>query len=385
MDPFVVRDIIKKCIDEKIKNLHPQVEEMVMNEVLNLGLTAKHKIISYIRKRLELPKMGSDKKIYWEKRGWSEEEIDLRRIKKKMPSSPMKYENWLSKINEKTGNFYTIDEAKYKVKSFRKSNSEYWIVKGYSEEESLKKVKEYQKENSDKFVNKILTNPEKYTARTQTQIGYWLKKGYSSENAKLKLVERQNTTSIESLISSYGEEVGTIRYLKNIDRLKYTSSRNYYIDKYGDVEGNEIYGKILTKRVVPNSKSSKEAYYFFIPIYKYLRKNGIEKCDIYWGVGDSNEWFINFDNNIFLYDFTIKPFNIIIEYHGITFHPKEGQTEWKSIYGDIDYESKINLDKLKETYAIKKGFKYIKVFSDEDLKNKQNEIIEYIKNIWLRK
>lgn len=77
--------------------------------------------------------------------------------------------------------------------------------------------------------------------------------------------------------------------------------------------------------------------------------------------------------------------NIIIEYHGIKFHPREGQTEWKAIYGDIDYEYKINFDKLKEKYAIEKGFEYIKVFSDEDLKNKQNEIIEYIKNIWLRK
>lgn len=279
----------------------------------------------------------------------------------------------------------TIDEAKYKVKSFRKSNSEYWIEKGYSEEDSLKKVKEYQKENSDKFVNKILQNPEKYTDRTQTQIGYWLKKGYSSEDAKLKLSERQNTVSIESLVNAYGEEEGTIRYFKNIDRLKYTSSRSYYIDKYGEEEGSDIYGKILTKRVVPNSKSSKEAYYFLLPIYKYLRKNGIEKSDIYWGVGHSNEWFINIDNNIFLYDFAIKSLNIIIEYHGVGFHPKEGQTEWKSIYGDTDYEYKINFDKLKETYAIEKGFEYIKVFSDEYLKNKQNEIIEYIKNIWLRK
>ena len=384
MVPFVVRDIVKNCIDEKIKNLHPHVEEVVMNEVLTLGLIAKHKIISYIRKRLELPKVGSDKKIYWEKRGWSEEEIDIRRVKKKMPSSPMKYENWLNKINEKSGNFYTIEEAKYKVKSFRKSNREYWIEKGYLEEDSLKKVKEYQKENSDKFVNKILENPEKYTDRTHTQIGYWLKKGYSLEDAKLKLAERQNTTSIESLINTYGEEEGTIRYFRNIDRLKYTSSRSYYIDKYGEVEGNEIYGKILTKRVAC-SKSSKEAYYFFIPIYKYLRKNGIEKFDIYWGVGDSNEWFVNFENNIFFYDFTIKSLNIMIEYHGVGFHPKEGQTEWKSIYGDICYDYKINFDKLKETNAIKNGFEYIKVFSDENLKNKQSEIIEYIENIWLRK
>jgi hypothetical protein len=43
MDPFVVREIIKKYIDEKIKNLHLHVEEVVMNEVLTLGLTEEKK------------------------------------------------------------------------------------------------------------------------------------------------------------------------------------------------------------------------------------------------------------------------------------------------------------------------------------------------------
>lgn len=383
MDPFVVREIIKKCIDEKIKNLHPHVEEVVMNEVLTLGLTAKHKIISYIRKRLELPKVGSDKKIYWEKRGWSEEEIDIRRVKKKMPSSPMKYENWLNKINEKTGNFYTIEEAKYKVKSFRKSNREYWIEKEYSEEDSLKKVKEYQKENSDKFVNKILKNPEKYTDRTQTQIGYWLKKGYSEEDAKLKLSERQNTISIESLVSTYGEEEGTIRYFKNIDRLKYTSSRNYYIDKYGELEGNLKYDDRLKNRITPMSKSSKEAYYFFVEIYKFLRKNGIEKNDIYWGVGNSNEWFINKNGNIFFYDFTIPKLKIILEYNGIKFHPKtnmdlEKQKDWKCLYSNMTYDDKIKLDELKRKNAINDDFEYIEVFSDDDIKSKQKMIIDIL-------
>ncbi len=372
-----MKEFIKNIIDDKIKNLNPITEDLIINEVLELGLTAKHKIVSYIRKRLELPKVGSDKNIYWEKRGWNQSEIEKRRVRKKMPSSPMKYENWLCKINEKTGNLYTIEEAKYKVKSFRKTNIEYWIEKGYNDDESKLKVSEYQKENSDKFVDKILKNPQNYNARTPTQLGYWIKMGYDEESAKILLRNRQDTQSLDYYTNKYGEK-GIEKYKSNSIRKSYTSSKKYYIDLYGFGDGNLIYDDIFRSRLVKSSKSSKEAYYFFVPIYKFLRKNKIEISDIFWGVGKSNEWFISFDKNFFLYDFTIKSLKIIIEYHGIKFHPKEGQIDWKPIFGNMSYEEKLSLDNIKENIAKEKGFKYFKVYSDEDLKNKQNEIIEYL-------
>lgn len=383
MGPFVVREIIKKFIDDKIKNLNPQTEEMIINEVLDLGLKSKNKIISYIRKRLELPKVGSDKKIYWERRGWSEDDIDQRRMKKKMPSSPMRYENWLNKINDNTGNFYTIEEAKYKVRSFRKSNLEYWIEKGYSEEDSLKKVKEYQKENSDKFVSKILENPEKYKDRTPTQIGYWLKRGYNENDAIEKLKQRQDVTSLEFYNKKYGEEEGLIRYNKRVLNISYTSSRKYYIDKYGKEEGNNLYNTLVKNRIVPMSRASKESFYFLKEVFKYLRKNGIDKNDIYWGVGHSSEWFINTGNSIFFYDFTIPKLNIIIEYNGTMFHPNPDKIlkDWKCLYSGLSYDVVLKNDILKKQIAINKGFEYIVVYSDDNLAIKLTEIIDKINKV----
>lgn len=375
--------LIKVIIDDKIKNLSPETEEYIISRVIESGIETKVKIINFIRKELDLPKVGSDKKIYWEKRGWAEDEIDVKRTKKKMPSSPMKIENWLIKINEKTNKFYTEEEAKYKIRTFRKCNIEYWLEKGFSEIDSIYQLNQFQKSNSKKFVDKILNNPEKYTDRTSTQLNYWLKMGYSLEDAKLMLAKRQNTISIESLIDVYGEIDGTIRYLKNIDRLKYTSSRKYYIDKYGHIEGNEKYDDRLKKRIVPMSKSSKEAYHFFIPIYKFLRKNGIEKNDIYWGIGHSNEWFINTNGSIFFYDFTIPKLNIILEYNGIKFHPKsewdlEKREKWKCLYSNINYDDKIKIDDIKRKNAIDNNFEYIEVFSDDDIIYKQNMIIDIL-------
>jgi hypothetical protein len=382
MAPLVVKEFIKKVIDDKIKNLHPDVEKMIIEEVLRTGFDKEYKIKYFIRERLKLPKVGSDKKLYWEKRGWSKEEIETKRIIKKMPSSPMKIDNWLNKINEKTGELYTKEEANYKIKSFRKLNSEYWLERGFSEEDSLNKVKEYQKENSDKFVKKILENPENYTDRTETQLNYWIKKGYDLDNSREKLKQRQDTTSIEFHHKRYGEEDGSVRYNKRITNIAYNSSRKFYVDKYGIIEGNKLYDVILHKRIVPICRASKESFYFLKNIYKYLRKNGIEKSDIYWGVGHSNEWFINKGSNLFFYDFTVPKLNIIIEYHGKMFHPNpekvSDKESWKCLYSGLPYDIVLKNDLIKKQIAIDKGYEYLVVYSDDNLHLKINEIIKKI-------
>ncbi len=371
-------DKIKEVIDKKVKNLHPDVEKKIIESLLKTDLKCKYKILQYIRKTLELPSVGADKYSYWKKRGWSDEDINIKRIVKKMPSSPMKIENWLKKINEKTGNLYTESESIYKIKSFRKCNIEYWIERGFSKEESKIRVKEFQKENSEKFIEKLIQNPEKYLGRTQTQLQYWINKGFSEEDSKIKLKERQNTNSLSFFVKKYGEAEGIVKFNERLDKFSYSSSRQFYIDKYGKEKGDIIFNDICLKRTIKFNRSSKEAYYFLIPIYKYIRKNGIQINDIYWGVGSSNEWFINSNKCLFFYDFTIKSLKIIIEYHGTSFHPKEGQIEWVSIYGD-DYENKIKIDKLKKELAEKNGYRYFFVYSDDDIKTKQVELIELIK------
>ena len=371
-------DKVKEVIDNKVKNLHPEVDKKVIDAILKTDIKCKYKILQFVRKMLDLPPVGSDKKIYWIKRGWSEEETNLKRVVKKMPSSPMKVENWKNKINEKTGNFYTEEEALFKIRSFRKCNIEYWIERGYNNIDSENKVKEFQKENSEKFIKKAIEYPEKYIDRTETQLQYWLKRGFSEEESIKKLNERQNTNSLESFVNRYGDEEGLIKYNNRLNQLSYTSSRKFYIDKYGLEEGNKIFNQITSKRVVGINKSSKEAYYFLKEIYKYIRNNGIDKNDIYWGVGSSKEWFINLDKCLFFYDFTIKPLKIIIEYHGISFHPKENDLDWVGAYG-MSYDEKIKIDRLKKEIAESAGFKYFHVYSDDDLKTKQTELIEIIK------
>jgi hypothetical protein len=83
MDPLVMIDMIKYVIDNKVKNLHPDVEKRIISALLESNLKSKYKMTQFVRKMLDLPSVGSDKRIYWVKRGWSDKDIDYKRTIKK--------------------------------------------------------------------------------------------------------------------------------------------------------------------------------------------------------------------------------------------------------------------------------------------------------------
>jgi hypothetical protein len=380
-----MKDLIKKVIDNKVKNLHPNIENLIIEELLGLEINSQKKILKYIRNKLNLPKVGSDKNIYWIKRGWSEDEAESKRTKKKMPNSPMKYENWLNKINDKTGDFYTIEEAKYKVKTFRKLNKEYWIERGYSEYSSINMVIEYQKENSKKFIAKILENPEKYNNRTQTQIGYWVKLGYSKEESLLKVKERQDRTSLKYLLSKYDQNEANKIYNDTIKRKKYETTIDFQINRgYTELEALKIRNERNQKRSVAFCKSSKESLDVILPIYKFCIEIGIPDSLIYFGHSNKEEYFLSDNKNIFFYDFTILNLNIIIEYNGEKFHPNpnwdiDKKNEWKCLFSNLSYVEKYNFDEYKNKIAIERGFDIYSIYSSDDKEqfiNRVKKIIE---------
>lgn len=381
MDPFVHLTIIKEIIDTKVKNLQPDLEKLIIDEVILTELKSKYKILQFIRKRLNLPKVGSDKYIYWKSRGWSESEIKKRRCVKKMPSSPMIIDNWLNKINEKTGKLYTVEEAKYKIKSFRKLNKEYWMERGYNESESIEMVSEYQKENSNKFVNKIIENPENYKGRTWNQLEYWVKNGYSENDSKLIISDKQDKSSLNYLNSKYGKDLANEIYNQSIERKKYERTPDFYMEKgYTKSESLNIIKYQNKKRVVKFGKSSKESLSVIIPIYNFCIDLGINDDDIYFGYEGKREFFISDIDNFFMYDFTIKELKIIIEYNGVKFHPNPNWKEdlklnWKCVYSGMSYTEKYNFDKYKNNIAILNGFKVFTIFSDEN----KDEFIDKMK------
>lgn len=122
----------------------------------------------------------------------------------KRKESPMQYSFWMKRINPSTGKNYTEDEAKCHIRTFRKSNLEYWTSRGYSIEDAVKMRRQHQKMSGEVAISIGKNHPEWKT----TKIEYWLSHGYSLEEARKKLSERQKTFSLETCVKKYGEIEG---------------------------------------------------------------------------------------------------------------------------------------------------------------------------------
>ena len=122
-----------------------------------------------------------------------------------------------------------------------------------------------------------------------------------------------------------------------------------------------------------NGYVSKESLRFFIPLYKFCRRLGLERKDINFGVKGSREFFIKDTSLLYnggkFYDFTIKSISLIIEYHGTFWHARRPE-EWRNPFIDFN-ESYVN-DVYKKQLAEQRGMRYIVVWSDDNKKEATN-------------
>lgn len=92
----------------------------------------------------------------------------------------------------------------------------FWIKKGLSNDETEKKIKEFQGKISKRRHNKyrlaIDQNDKieinRYKSQNPVNTEYWLLRGFSEDEAKQKVSERQATFTLKKCISKYGEEEG---------------------------------------------------------------------------------------------------------------------------------------------------------------------------------
>jgi hypothetical protein len=229
-------------------------------------------------------------------------------------------------------------------------------------------------------------------------IDYWKNKGLTENEAIEKLnnlYKNRPSFSKDFCIKKYGEALGIeiwknrqilwqqslnkkpIEELQRINKLKGLTLENYII-KYGNEDGEKKY---LEKREKINCGVSKESKIFFLKLYKILRKIGIlNKKESYFGVRGSKEYFIYSKKHkrIFFYDFCIKKLKIIIEYHGIIFHPKINDFDWISPISKSNYENARYIDLIKEETAINSNFDYYIIWSDDDLEQKLFDLTNII-------
>lgn len=191
---------------------------------------------------------------------------------------------------------------------------------------------------------------------------YGTKQFFSSDKGKM---------SRENLIKSFGyseEEVTSL--FKRRD----SSSFNWALKKSeGNIEvAHQIFEAIKLKRLPQLFKASKSSLKVFIPLYKVLRNLGMLRTDINFGISGSKEYFIYDKENktIYFYDFTILSLNLIIEFNGTYWHPKEDNI---NLNKSINIEDSIKRLKQKIELAKLKGFTIIEIWDDKS--EKENLII----------
>ena len=347
---------------------------------------------------------------YWLKRGFSEQDASKKvsevqfkngnKLSKKLKENPENYESrstmqlkyWIKKYG------LSEDEARIKLSKRQNILSLDKFIERYGEEDGRNKyvqmcekvgrrnTLEYKIEQfgEEEGLKKYKEIRDKITF-SKTLAGFMKRFGESEgrkkfEEHKQRLCDR---FTLESFIKRYGED-GKNKYDKHIENRSFAASLEGYISRHGEEEGikrrNERYSMHAREHNV-----SKESINFFIPIYKELRKY-LERKDIFWGIDGSQEWFV-YDNSykkIFWYDFAIPKHKLIIEYHGVRYHPnprwdKETWNRWR--FYDTTADEKRTIDIFKNDMAIEHGFEVVEIWSDEVKTFDIDFIINKIKKI----
>lgn len=352
-------------------------------------------------------------------------------VKKFKYNSPQQWQFWIERerINPNTNKIFTEKEAKIHVSSFRKNSKYYWMKRGYSEDESIKLVFDNQSKSSKQCIEKY-TNDK---SRNTTQIGFWMKRGYSEDEAKVIVSERQKTFTLDKCVKKYGIDEGlkvhTERQLKwqktlndrgdqdfnlmkslsletflekgfdldyychiritkqKSDPYIITKTKKFLIDnniKLTNDNFNSYYKIFLRKLKECRGEASYESLKYFIPLYKFCRRElQLSKDDIMFGISGSKEFCIIKDqtkkSRRYKYDFTILSKKIIIEYNHLDFHPHPDHMNdelFESFRVPLSKEKaieKYKYDIKKQREAEKNGYKVYILWShlnfEEQLQN----------------
>lgn len=259
---------------------------------------------------------------------------------------------------------------------------EYWLEKGFTDKkaEELKEnfMSMCQKKGTEAYKRNKEKNPEAYKYNKHNQLGYWLKRGYSKEESeKLRLeAAKKSIISKDKFIEKYGEEEGNKKWNSLLDKR-----RNSMLAKFSEFDD----------AIKVRSVASKESLKIFLPLYKIVIKRfKISEKDIYIGTNFSKEfWLAGGTTFYYAYDFTIRSKSIIIEFNGERWHPnpvwkitdRQRWDNWKTPYKknvlSVDEKYAIDMEKIKK--AEENGFKVLVLWGEEGIRKNIKKAITFLK------
>jgi len=209
-----IQEKINECLDDKIKNLHPDFRKELNQFLLDHPETSNNVVKSkqLICSEYVFLEQGAHTIGYWQCRGWSDSEAKYKSKAnfpiKKTPS-PFSIEFWICKINPLTGALYTEPEADYKRNTQRPIRKEYWMERGYSEQESIE-LAATKKHSNNISGNKAAADRdiEMHKASSRRCKEYYILRGFTKEESISMVSDAQNTFSLGICIDKYGTVKG---------------------------------------------------------------------------------------------------------------------------------------------------------------------------------
>lgn len=202
---------------------------------------------------------------------------------------------------------------------------------------------------------------------TQTKEAY-IKK-YGENSSKMK-----DHTSKESFILKYGEEEGLKRFKKYSDSVKYTSSYQYYVDKYGEKNAPIMWAKKYKNFLYVSDLSVQ----CFNDIIKDININD----SIYFGKNNEFGKYDTINKKYYFYDFVIPSIKYCIEFNGDLYHANPSiynSTDVPKFPGNTLSAKDIwEHDNIKINLIKSMGF-YVDIIWECDYMKKREDVISFYK------
>jgi hypothetical protein len=281
------------------------------SEILNLNFPDNKKciicndVIYYEKSIFRISKDGilyPDNKSYLSKKNIFGNDYYLSVCEDCMKSKYPEYEN----IN-KNKIFNRICEMSCFAFQIPDDVSEKWKKENYSitEENLIKKHGiELGKMKWNKYCEKqSLSNTFEYKKEKHG----WNKK-------KFKEYNKSRATTLKNCIIKHGKEKGTKIWNSYIEKQRYTCSKDYFIKKYGYIDGMNKYNNFSDKRMFKFGFSDISQR-----LFKLIDDKLNNKYTIYYSI-KNKEYRIDDDLKSYYLDFYIKELNIAIEFNGDLWH-----------------------------------------------------------------
>lgn len=244
--------------------------------------------------RNQLSKKRKNSIEYWTSRGFTNKESKIKVLEfQQFASKKVKNRFVPTRENYKSLG-YSDEEIDQKLLTPNKKA--FWIKKGLSNDETEKKIKEFQgkisKRRHSKYRLAIDQNDKieinRYKSQNPVNTEYWLLRGFSEDEAKQKVSERQATFTLEKCIIKYGEKEGRNRW---IERQKKWKKKVFSPKQWIGRGRSNISEKFISElqHLYPSSNSGKQEKFIydklFDRVYKYdfcLDKKIIEFNGDFW-------------------------------------------------------------------------------------------------------